>query len=188
MVELFRNANIDWLGKKKIFIAVTIFLLLLGAVSVQIRGFNLGVDFTGGTLLMVRFKEPPVVSEVRSALSAGGLDTSAVTLQPVVNRPNELIIRAPLLGSSTESERRVDEDKRAIIRSLERLGPEGGQSAAGKVNVNIIDAIGIELELRKGDPLQINDRPFATAHPYRQVGEQIVSFRDGVHKGFLQDI
>jgi preprotein translocase SecF subunit len=188
MVELFRNANIDWLGKKKIFIAVTIFLLLLGAVSVQIRGFNLGVDFTGGTLLMVRFKEPPVVSEVRSALSAGGLDTSAVTLQPVVNRPNELIIRAPLLGSSTESERRVDEDKRAIIRSLERLGPEGGQSAAGKVNVNIIDAIGIELELRKGDPLQINNQPFATAHPYRQVGEQIVTFRDGEHKGFLQDI
>ncbi|HSO75310.1 MAG TPA: protein translocase subunit SecF [Blastocatellia bacterium] len=187
MVELFRDPNIDWLGKKKIFIGITIFLLLLGALSVQIRGFNLGVDFTGGTLLTVRFKEPPVVSEVRSALSAGGLDTSAVALQPVVSRPNELIIHAPLLGSNTESERRVDEDKRAIIRSLQRLNPAGDESA-GKVNINTIDAIGIELELRQVDPLQINNQIFATAHPYRQVGEQIITFRDGQNKGFLQDL
>lgn len=187
MVELFRDPNIDWLSKKKIFIGVTIFLLLLGALSVQIRGFKLGVDFTGGTLLTVRFKEPPVVNEVRSALAAGGLDTSAVVLQPVLSRPNELIIRAPLLGSRTESERRVDEDKRAIIRALQRLNPAADESA-GKVNINTIDAIGIELELRQVDPLQINDQYFASAHPYRQVGEQIINSRDGQHKGFLQDI
>lgn len=187
MVELFRDPKIDWLGKKKIFIGVTIFLLLLGAISVQIRGFNLGVDFTGGTLLTVRFKEPPVLGEVRSALAAGGLDTSAIALQPVVTRPNELIIHAPLLGSNTESERRVDEDKRAIIRALQGLNPATDE-AAGKINVNTIDAIGIELELRQVDPLQIGSQVFPSAHPYRQVGDQIISFRDGPHKGFLQDM
>ena len=58
MVELFRNPKIDWINAKKFFIGLTIVLLLIGAVSVQIRGFNLGVDFTGGTLMTTRFTEP----------------------------------------------------------------------------------------------------------------------------------
>ena len=55
MVELFRDPKIDWINAKKFFIGITIFLLLLGAAAVQIRGFNLGVDFTGGTMMTVRF-------------------------------------------------------------------------------------------------------------------------------------
>jgi preprotein translocase SecF subunit len=187
MVELFREPKIDWINAKKKFIGITIFLLLAGAVATQIRGFNLGVDFTGGTLMTVRFKQPPDLSHVRSALGAGGLDTSKVTLQPVTSKPNELIIHAPQLGSGTETERRVDEDKRAIIRALQRLNPSG-DVAAGRININTIDAAGIEQELRQVDPFQINNQSFATAHPYRQVGEQIVGFRDGPNKGFLQDI
>src|SRR3977135_19425 len=97
MVELFRNPKIDWINAKKFFIGITIVLLLVGAISVQIRGFNLGVDFTGGTLMTVRFKQMPQLNEVRTALGSAGIDTSKVTLQPVVSRPNELIIHAPQL-------------------------------------------------------------------------------------------
>ena len=121
MIELFRDPRIDWINAKKTFIGVTIFLLLLGAIATQIRGFNLGVDFTGGTLMTVRFKQPPDLSQVRSVLGSSGIDTTKLTLQPVVSRPNELIIHAPQLGSGTETERRVDEDKRAIIKGLQRL-------------------------------------------------------------------
>src|SRR5262249_15996563 len=187
MVELFRNPEIDWINAKKVFIGVTIFLLLLGAISVQIRGFNLGVDFTGGTLMTVRFKEPPDMSHVRSVLGDAGIDTTKVTLQPVVSRPTELIIHSPQLASGSESERRVDEDKRTITRALQRLSPSG-DLAFGKVNINAIDAAGIEAELRQADPLGINKQYFPQAHPYRQVGDQIVSFRDVQNKGFLNDM
>ncbi|HWO02006.1 MAG TPA: protein translocase subunit SecF [Blastocatellia bacterium] len=187
MIELFRNPKIDWINAKKTFIGVTIFLLLLGAVATQIRGFNLGVDFTGGTLMTVRFKQPPDLSQVRSVLGSSGIDTTKLTLQPVVSRPNELIIHAPQLASGTETERRVDEDKRAIIKGLQRLNPAGDLSG-GKSNINTIDAAGIEQELHQVDPLQINSRSFASANPYRQVGEQMVGFRDGQNKGFLQDM
>ena len=187
MVELFHNARIDWIKAKKTFIGITILLLLIGAISVQIRGFNAGVDFTGGTLMTVRFTEPPNVNRVRDALGKVGIQTEKVTLQPVVSRPNELIIHAPQLGSGTEAERRVDEDKRTIIRGLQSLSP-AGDVAAGRVNINSIDAAGIEAELRQADPFNINKQIFATAHPYRQVGDQIVAFRDGQNKGFLNDI
>jgi preprotein translocase SecF subunit len=187
MVELFRNPKIDWIRTKKLFIGITIALMLIGAISVQIRGFNAGVDFTGGTLMTVRFTEQPSLERVRSALGKAGIDTNKVTLQPVVSRPNELLIHAPQLAGGTETERRVDEDKRTIIRGLQSLNPEGDVSL-GKVNINAIDPAGIEQELRQLDPLGINQQTFPTAHPYRQVGEQIVAFRDSQNKGFLQDI
>lgn len=187
MVELFRNPKIDWLDAKKFFIGVTIFLLLLGAAAVQLRGFNLGVDFTGGTLMNVRFKDMPTLDRIRAAISEAGIDTTKVTLQPVTSRPNELLIHSPQLGAGTEAERRVDEDKRDIIGALQRLNP-AGEIAAGKININSIDAAGIEAELRQVDPLGIRTQYFPTEHPYRQVGDQIISFREGRNKGFLQDI
>jgi preprotein translocase SecF subunit len=187
MVELFRNPKIDWINAKKFFIGVTIFLLLLGAASVQLRGFNLGVDFTGGTLLVVRFKEQPSLDQIRSALSAANIDTTKVTLQPVTSRPNELIIHSPQLATGSEAERRVDEDKRSIIGAMQRLNP-AGDIAAGKININSVDAAGIETELRQVDPLGIKAQYFPTEHPYRQVGDQIISLRNGPNKGFLEDM
>lgn len=187
MVELFRDPKIDWIKAKKFFIGITIFLLLLGAVAVQIRGFNLGVDFTGGTMMTVRFRETPSLASIRSALNDSNIDTSKVTLQPVTSRPNEMIIHSPQLGAGTEAERRVDEDKRTIIGALQRLNP-AGDIAAGKININGIDAAGIEAELRQVDPLEIRAQYFPTEHPYRQVGDQIIALRNGPNKGFLQDI
>jgi len=173
MVELFRNPKIDWINAKKFFIGLTIVLLLVGALAVQLRGFNLGVDFTGGTLMDVRFKELPTLGTVRSVLGAAGIDTTKVTLQPVTSRPNELIIHAPQLATGSEAERRVDQDKREIISALQRLNAAGDDSA-GKVNINSIDAAGIEAELRQIDPLEIKAQYFPTEHPYRQIGDQIV--------------
>jgi len=188
MVELFRNPKIDWIKAKRLFIGITIVLMLIGAISVQFRGFNAGVDFTGGTLLIVRFTEPPNLERVRSALGKTGIDTNKVTLQPVVSRPTELLIHAPQLGGGTEAERRVDEDKRTIIRALQSLNPAIGDVSAGKVNLNAIDAAGIEAELRQADPQTINQQVFASAHPYRQVGDQIVALRDNQNKGFFKDL
>jgi preprotein translocase subunit SecF len=185
MVELFRNPQIDWINAKKFFIGVTIVLMLLGAISVQLRGFNLGVDFTGGTLLDIRFKEMPTLPTIRSVLGQAGIDTTKVTLQPVTSRPNELIIHAPQLATGNEAERRVDEDKREIIGALQRLN--AGDVSAGKININSIDAAGIEAELRQVDPLEIRAQYFPTEHPYRQVGDQIVAFRDGPNKGYVQE-
>jgi preprotein translocase subunit SecF len=193
MVELFKEPKIDWLGKKKPFIAITILLMLIGAVSVTIKNFKLGVDFSGGTLMTVRFKQMPPLDQVRGVLSSANIDTNRVILQPVTNRPNELILRAPLREQEEAGKPapRVDEDKRNIIRALQKLNP-AGEVAAGKANINSIDAEGIEQELRqadvKGELFNINNQPFAGAHPYRQVGDLIVSFRDGQKKGFIQDI
>lgn len=160
-------------------------MLMLGAIAVQIMGFNLGVDFTGGTLMTVRFNEQPSLDAIRGALGDSGIDTSKVTLQPVTNRPNEIMIRAPQLTAASETERRVDEDKRAIIRALRRLNAPDNPSA-GKINLNSIDAYGLEQELRIGNPLGIDKETLFDMHPYMAIGQQIIFYRD--QQKFLKDM
>jgi preprotein translocase subunit SecF len=184
MVELFVNPKIDWIAAKKYFIGLTIALLVAGAISVQFRGFNLGVDFTGGTIMTVRFAQPHNAEEVRRVLQQGGIDTSKFIIVNDRNNPRDMIIRAPDLGS--EAERRVDETERLVVRSLQKLNPSG-DVALGKLNINSTDADGIEQELRDTDPLGINGKVFAS-NPYKQIAAQVISYRDGQAKGFLQDM
>ena len=184
MVELFVNPKIDWIAAKKYFIGLTIALLIAGAISVQVRGFNLGVDFTGGTIMTVRFAQPHSAEDVRHVLQQGGIDTSKFIIVNDRNNPKDMIIRAPDLGS--EAERRVDETERLVVRSLQKLNPSG-DVALGKLNINSTDADGIEQELRDTDPLGINGKLFAS-NPYKQIAAQVIAYRDGQAKGFFQDM
>ena len=49
----------------KIFFAITITFLIIGIGSMLFKGFNLGIDFTGGSIMDLEFKNPVTVSQVR---------------------------------------------------------------------------------------------------------------------------
>ena len=52
----------------KIFFAITITFLIIGIGSMLFKGFNLGIDFTGGSIMDLEFKNPVTVSQVREVL------------------------------------------------------------------------------------------------------------------------
>ena len=52
-----RNLQIDFMGKRKIALMVSISLLLLALLSLPTRGRNMGLYFTGGSLLVVGFSQ-----------------------------------------------------------------------------------------------------------------------------------
>jgi len=74
MFEIFKDINVDWMGKRKILIAFSIVILLAGlasAIGRQLTGgqpFNLGVDFQGGTVVTAKFKQKPEIEAIRTAL------------------------------------------------------------------------------------------------------------------------
>ena len=69
MVELFRGIKVDWLGKRKFFFLTSIVLLSIGVVSLVMKGeFRYGLDFKGGTLVVVRFNEPVDIGAIRQLL------------------------------------------------------------------------------------------------------------------------
>src|SRR5437867_3224624 len=72
MIEIFRNVKIDWLGKRKLFFAISVGLLLIGMASlIKQRTFRYGVDFKGGTSVSVHFREHVPVDQIRSLMPKG---------------------------------------------------------------------------------------------------------------------
>ena len=79
MIELFRDIRVDWLGKRKLFLAISGALILIGLVSLVVKGgFRYGVDFKGGTIVQVRFQERPPVDQIRTLLREHGAGDSQI--------------------------------------------------------------------------------------------------------------
>jgi preprotein translocase subunit SecF len=78
-MRFFKSVNIDWIGKKNIFIGISVALTIAGLVSIAVRGgLRYGIDFSGGTLVYVKFKEKPQLDVVRAALKQRGLGDSTI--------------------------------------------------------------------------------------------------------------
>ncbi|ABQ46095.1 protein translocase subunit secF [Thermotoga petrophila RKU-1] len=62
--------EIDFMGKSKIFITISLILIAVSIVSIFTRGFNFGVEFTGGSEIIVRFENKQVTEDdIRTAIS-----------------------------------------------------------------------------------------------------------------------
>src|SRR5260370_28463096 len=79
MIELFKQPNIDWMGKAKYFYVLSGILLLAGWLSILYgSGIRYGIDFKGGTNVDVRFAQPPNFDKLRSGLAAQGLGNTEI--------------------------------------------------------------------------------------------------------------
>lgn len=114
MFNLFQNIHIDWLGKRKIFIAFSIFIMLSGLASAIGRqftpggteAFNLGVDFKGGTVVTGKFKQKPTDDELRTALNKVGIGDPVI--QDSLDKPDEVLIKIPLIENTENGQPPAD--------------------------------------------------------------------------------
>jgi len=78
-VELFRSANIDWLGKKWYFLGFSLIFSVAGLISIFFwHGIPTGVDFKGGTAITVQFDSTPHEDDIRKALAAASVKDATV--------------------------------------------------------------------------------------------------------------
>ena len=71
-MRLIPETHFDFAGKRYLFFGLTAVLALISIGSFVFRGFRYGVDFTGGSLLQIRFEKPVTVEAMRAAMSAVG--------------------------------------------------------------------------------------------------------------------
>lgn len=68
----------DFVGKRKLWYMISLVVLILGLVSLAFQGLNLGIDFTGGTSLQLKFEQKVDVAKVRSGFSHVGLGSAQI--------------------------------------------------------------------------------------------------------------
>ncbi len=161
MIEIFRNPNYDFIGRRKWAYIVSIVFTLLGLVSIGVKGgLRYDIDFTGGTLIQVRFDEPPAIDKIRASLGQIGLGESVIQQ---FGDPREYILRMPLTATSPEEiGRRVQAALsadpalgRLDIRRVEFVGPQVGRDLqlqaiyavlAGLVGILLYIAVRFDLK------------------------------------------
>lgn len=79
MIRLIKKTNINFINKRYLFFAISGIFIIAGIISIAVRGINLGIDFTGGTLLQLQFNKPIEISQIRQALKTSGLETNIQT-------------------------------------------------------------------------------------------------------------
>jgi preprotein translocase subunit SecF len=77
-MRILENLNYDFLGKRKIAYAISVTIFLIGIISIILRGLEFGIDFKGGTEIVLQFEDPVDVGEIRTYVENLGLGTAEV--------------------------------------------------------------------------------------------------------------
>src|ERR1700693_6324784 len=173
-MELFRNTNYDFLGKKWPFIILSLILTAAGLVSLALKGGpRYGIDFKGGALVTEAFAELPPVDKVRAAL-AGKLPVDVQEVYGNTGAPQDII------GTDVRDDVALQAARQTIVDSL--TAPFG--KANGKYNINAGGADALADKLR--DPLQAASVPMSDQQLH-DLARNIIDYRTQ-HSGLIRNL
>src|ERR1700676_5266688 len=180
MIELFKQPNIDWMGKAKYFYALSGLLLLAGIISIVSQGgIRYGLDFKGGTNVDVRFAQLPNIDRLRSGLAAQGLGNSEIqSISDIANpNANEVVISLEQKGQGDQA---LDVSKTQIINALNTIY---GTANAAKPDFNAATPSSLTAFLTQRDPLLLSTN---AGDRYSQLAKKILDYRDRDKNGVLK--
>jgi len=131
-MDLFKKTpKIDFMSKRYLAFVLSGLVFAVSIASFFVRGLNLGIDFTGGTLIEVEYNKAVDLAEVRGALARGGFEDAIVQH---VGTSKGVMVRIPPregLNSADLSNRVLEALKTAgtsvEIRQVDFVGPQVGQ-------------------------------------------------------------
>ena len=130
-MRFLHNVNIDFLSKRKFFYLLSTTLIVIGFAIFLIKGINLGIDFKGGTEILVRFQNPIPIQDVRSAMDKSGLTGSEIK---TMGGENDILIRTAESGEGAAISNTIrdglnknfPENKFEVLR-IDKVGPTIGK-------------------------------------------------------------
>ncbi|HML16132.1 MAG TPA: protein translocase subunit SecF [Bryobacteraceae bacterium] len=139
-MELFKNTNFDFLGKKWPFIGASLVLTAAGLISLAMKGGpKYGIDFHGGALMYLKFNQEPPVAKIREVLSSK--IRGEISVQQVTGTQEVLV------GTEVANETELNTN-RQIIEDMLRSTFGGTE---GKLDLN--NSSSEQLASRLRDPL-----------------------------------
>lgn len=145
MLRLIKETKIDFIGKRRIFYAISIIVIALGLIFFFKKGKQAyGIDFVGGELQEYSFNTPVTIDAVRQVLKE--LDLGLASIQQFKDNPNAVLIRTSVnktdIITKKLKERFPDQDMQ-ILR-IEHVGPVAGKHLKTKaVHALIWSLVGI---------------------------------------------
>ncbi len=137
-----KTPNFDFMGKTRIAVILTTLLTVAAVVELAREGLNLGIDFTGGTLVELGYREAADVGAIRAAL--GGSEFSGASVQYFGSR-QDVLVRLPPAGEASTSDlsaRILALLPDAEMRRIEFVGPQVGEELTENGLLALLYALG----------------------------------------------
>jgi len=179
MIELFKQPNIDWMGKAKYFFLLSGTLLVVGWAAIFFKGgIKYGIDFRGGTNVDVRFAQPPNIDQLRKGLQAQGLGNSEIqSISDIANpNSNEVMIFVEQTGQMDQA---LDEGKSKVLTALNATY---GSSTSSKPDFNSVTPTALANFLAQRDPLGLS---VSAGDKYQQFAKSLLDYRDKNSNGII---
>jgi len=132
------NTNFDFLKKKMLFVTISVAVIVIGIGSIVAhKGLNYGIDFAGGTLVQLKFKDVADIGKIRSSLK--GIDLGESVIQQY-GSPHEVMIRVEKSSESMKNLSDLIKEGLArefgkdafIVERVEVVGPQVGHDLRKK--------------------------------------------------------
>ena len=133
MLRLIKETKLDFIGKRKIFYAISLIVIVIGLVSFFKKGEKgYGIDFAGGQLQEFLFKDYPKIDKIRDILKE--LNLKDASIQQFKDNPRTILIRTGEDKSQvmTDKLKEVFPDQDIQVLRIEHVGPVAGKHLKSK--------------------------------------------------------
>lgn len=152
MIKIFKwvtkDTTINFMGIRKPTYVLSAALLILACICIYVKGFNYGIDFSGGILIELKSEQKIDLDEVRSKLA--NIDLDEVNLQTVGDVGDEIMIRAQAKNLDEKEQMAAVNQIKSILgseyeyRKVELVGPQvGGELKKAGIIASIIAILAI---------------------------------------------
>jgi preprotein translocase subunit SecF len=182
-VEILRDVKVDWLSKKSYFLAASALLLAVGVSSYFMQGgLAFGIDFTGGTIIYLKFNAPPDLEVIRGSLSTGAASTALIQQYGALE-DNSVQIRLQTVFESEEGKDTGQSAVQAVLRQAFDAEREGTPLE----DFNNIGFDYIYNYLRETDPDQVGESQTVaeTDTHYQTLVREALNYRDITMGGLI---
>ncbi|MGH1537487.1 MAG: protein translocase subunit SecF [Gammaproteobacteria bacterium] len=145
MQLLKENINFDFMGKRKLALVISLILIIISIAAMVTRGLNLGIDFTGGTLVEVGYAESVELAPVRKALADNGFGDYIVQH---FGTAKDVLIRLPVADNDDDKAQLSNNVLAALavtgepeMRRVEFVGPQVGDELRDKGGLAMLYAL-----------------------------------------------
>jgi preprotein translocase subunit SecF len=186
-VELLKEVSIDWLGKKWYFFCFSGLLLAVGVIGYFVRGgLAWGIDFTGGTIIIVKFNHTPDLDLIRESLKSESATPPLIQTYDVAAKNTVLVRMQSVLGSGQETES-GNKDLQNLLRKA--FDPQNAESQ--KMDFNNVGLDALNKYLLGADPDNLKSQNKTTQETdayYANLAQSMMEFRNKTCEGLVNSL
>ncbi len=134
--------TINFMGVRVIAVGIALLLSLASLGSIAVKGFNFGLDFTGGTLIELNYAEAADLNQIRNVLQEGGYEDAVVQSFGAIT---DVLVRTPgddpELGKQIAGVLEKNSDQDFTVKRVEFVGPAVGEELRDQGGIGMLVAM-----------------------------------------------